>query len=90
MMGLLPFTLDKSNPLYKSKIAGLIRSGDPKDMDAAFGIMMQAGQKGVYPPGFDSKELQQAAWNNQKKITNKHNDPGKFTTLIAFEWTSIP
>ncbi|MBW2162758.1 MAG: DUF3604 domain-containing protein, partial [Deltaproteobacteria bacterium] len=24
------------------------------------------------------------------EITNKHNDPGKFTTLIAFEWTSIP
>jgi hypothetical protein len=29
-------------------------------------------------------------WNEQKKITNKHNEPGKFTTLIAFEWTSIP
>ena len=59
-------------------------------MDRAFGLMMGATQKGVYPDGFDSLELQQSAWANQKKITNKHNDPGKFTTLIAFEWTSIP
>jgi hypothetical protein len=29
-------------------------------------------------------------WDEQKKITNKYNEPGKFTTLIAFEWTSIP
>jgi hypothetical protein len=37
MMGLLPMTLDKSSPLYKTKVAGLIRSGTLKDMDAAFG-----------------------------------------------------
>ena len=90
MMGLLPLTTDKSNPLYKSKIASLVRTGKPKDMDAAFGIIMGAAQKGLYPPGFDSKALQKTAWDNQKKIANKHNDPGKFTTLIAFEWTSIP
>ena len=90
MMGLLPLTTDKSNPLYKSKIASLVRTGKPKDMDAAFGIIMGAAQNGLYPPGFDSKELQKSAWDNQKKIANKHNDPGKFTTLIAFEWTSIP
>ena len=30
------------------------------------------------------------AWDKQKEITNKHYEPGKFTTLIAFEWTSIP
>lgn len=90
MMGLLPLTLDKSNPLYKSKIASLVRTGNPKDMDGAFAIIMGAAQKGIYPPGFDSKALQKSAWDNQKKIANKHNDPGKFTTLIAFEWTSIP
>ena len=28
------------------------------------------------------------AWEKQKEVANKHNDPGKFTTLIAFEWTS--
>ena len=35
-------------------------------------------------------KLMVSIWEEQKKITNKHNDPGKFTTLIAFEWTSIP
>jgi hypothetical protein len=29
-------------------------------------------------------------WQRYVKIANKYNDPGKFTTLIAFEWTSIP
>ena len=49
MMGLLPLTTDKSNPLHKSKIASLVRTGKPKDMDAAFGIIMGAAQKGLYP-----------------------------------------
>jgi hypothetical protein len=90
MMGLLPLTLDPKSPLSKSEMATLIASGDSRKMDQAFGIMMRAGQQGVYPKGFDSLELQRTAWDNQKKVTNKHNDPGKFTTLIAYEWTSIP
>jgi len=90
MMGLLPMTLDKSSPLYKTKVAELIRSGTPKDMDEAFGIIMSSVQKGHPPAGFDDKALQRSAWDAKKKNANKHNDPGKFTTLIAFEWTSIP
>jgi len=90
MMGLLPLTLDPKNAVSKSEMAKLIASGDPKKMDQAFGIMMGAAQQGAYPEGFDSLELQRTAWENQKEITNKHNDPGKFTTLIAYEWTSIP
>jgi hypothetical protein len=85
MMGLLPMTLDKTSPLYKTKVAGLIRSGTPKDMNAAFGIIMASVQKGYPPAGFDDKALQRSAWEAKKKNANKHNDPGKFTTLIAFE-----
>jgi len=90
MMGLLPMTLDTSSPLYKTKVAELIRSGTPEDMDAAFGIIMASVQKGHPPDGFDDMALQRSAWDAKKKNTNKHNAPGKFTTLIAFEWTSIP
>jgi hypothetical protein len=90
MMGLLPFTLDKSSPAYKTKIGELIRSGTPEDLDAAFGIIMTSVQKGHPPAGFDDKGLQRSAWEAKKKNANKHNKPGEFTTLIAFEWTSIP
>ena len=89
-MGLLPRTLDPKDPLSKTEIAKLIASGKPDDMDKAFGLIMQAAQGGHAPEGFDSLELQKSAWDNQKEITNKHNEPGVFTTLIAFEWTSIP
>jgi hypothetical protein len=90
MMGLMPMTLDKSSPLYKTKVGELIRSGTAKDLNAAFGIIMTSVQKGHPPEGFDNLALQKTAWDIKKKNANKHNDPGKFTTLIAFEWTSIP
>jgi hypothetical protein len=90
MMGLLPMTFDASSPLYKTKVGELIRSGKSEDLDAAFGIIMSSVQKGAPPAGFDSPALQKSAWEAKKKNANAHNDPGKFTTLIAFEWTSIP
>jgi hypothetical protein len=90
LMGLLPNTLDFSSHLSNTGVAKLIKTGKPEAMDKAFGIMMAAIQKRGPPSGVDNKELQQSAWANQKKITNKHNDPGEFTTLIVFEWTSIP
>ena len=90
LMGMLPLSLDDSNPLYQTEVASLIRSGNPEDMDKAFGIMMQSAGAGGAPAGFDNPALQQSAWARQKQITNRHYEPGKFTTLIAFEWTSIP
>ena len=30
------------------------------------------------------------AWQKQVDAANKHYEPGKFTTLIAFEWSSQP
>ena len=90
LLGLLPLTTDPKSPLSKTDIAKLIASGKPEDMNKAFGIMMGYIQKGLSPPGFDDVKVQQSAWDKQKEITNKHNDPGKFTTLIAFEWTSLP
>ena len=90
MLGLLPPTLDKSSDVYNTEIAKLIRTGDSKKMDHAMAIMMDAAQLSEYPDGFGDIATIKSAWDKQKQITNKHNDPGTFTTLIAFEWTSIP
>lgn len=43
----------------------------------------------VIPYLADPKVLR-SAWQRQKDAANRHYEPGKFTTLIAFEWTSIP
>ena len=43
LLGMLPQTLDSKSPLSKSEIAKLIAKGDSKSMDAAFGLIMQAG-----------------------------------------------
>ena len=39
-------------------------------------------------PYMNDPKLLASAWERQKAVANKHNEPGKFTTLIAFEWTS--
>ncbi len=86
-----------SNPKSKlvsqnknDKIIKLLLSGDAKKGDQAFALM--AGQLATgnpYPLFNDPKTLKDS-WQKHIQVTNKHNDPGKFTTLIAFEWTSIP
>jgi hypothetical protein len=75
MMGLLPMTLDKSSPLYKTKVAGLIRSGTPKDMDAAFGIIMTSVQKGHPPAGFDHKALQSPPGRQRRRTPMSTTTP---------------
>jgi len=89
-MGIMPLLLKKDNPLANTEIGKLIASGDPKKGEAAFQeiITSVSLNKPIYYMA--DPKVMLSIWDEQKKITNKHNDPGKFTTLIVFEWTSIP
>ncbi|MGL1889664.1 MAG: DUF3604 domain-containing protein [Reichenbachiella sp.] len=90
-LGLLPLTLDQNGPMAGTEIAEMMsKAKTSKELDAVFGYIMSYAQVGKVPPGMGDLALQKSAWERQKAITNKHNEPGKFTTLIAFEWTSIP
>ena len=89
-MGLLPMSLDPNSSLASSEVAKIMAPGTPEALDKAFAYIMAYAQKGENPPGMGDLEIQRQAWERQKATTNKHYEPGKFTTLIAFEWTSIP
>ena len=84
--GVMPRLIDKSDPLAKTDLAKKLQKNDPSAVqEILHSILTSTGM-----PEFVEPSLMQSNWQNYVKVTNKYNDPGKFTTLIAFEWTSIP
>ena len=84
--GVMPRMLDPKDPLAKSDLAKRLQKNDPTAvMDILHDIITSTGR-----PEFTDPKLLKDNWQSYVKIANKYNDPGKFTTLIAFEWTSIP
>jgi hypothetical protein len=81
---------DLSQKLKDNEIVKMIQSGDPKKGDEAF-ARLAVGLATLTPdPDFNRGDIIKSVWQKHIAITNKHYEPGKFTTLIAFEWTSIP
>ena len=89
-MGIMPLLLKKNNPLANTEIGKDIATGDPKKGEEAFQQIITSVSLNKPIPYMVDPKVMKSIWEEQKKITNKHNEPGKFTTLIAFEWTSIP
>ncbi|MBW2275492.1 MAG: DUF3604 domain-containing protein [Deltaproteobacteria bacterium] len=89
-LGIMPMLLEKDNPLEDTEMGKLIATGDPKKGEAAFQLIISSAGAGKPISYMADPKLMSSVWEKQKAVANKHNDPGKFTTLIAFEWTSIP
>jgi len=93
-MGVFPQLSDPDSELRKrgkdDPIVKKLLSGDPKQGDEAFAELAAGFVVNKPYPLFNDPEITASAWQKQIAITNKHYEPGKFTTLIAFEWTSIP
>lgn len=47
-------------------------------------------EKGRAIPGFDPSVAVRSAWQEEIDAANRNYVPGKFTTFIAYEWTSYP
>jgi len=75
----------KDNPIVKA-----IHGGNAEQSNAAFGEIAESLTFNEPLAAFDAPDVTRSAWQKFVDIANKHNEPGKFTTLIAFEWTSIP
>jgi hypothetical protein len=89
-MGIMPLLLEKDNPLADTEIGKMIASGDEQQGEAAFQQIISSAAVNVPISYMNDSKVMMSIWDDQKQTVNSHNDPGKFTTLLAFEWTSIP
>ncbi len=85
--------LRDSNPLlladpWGKKIYELFNSGQEGRMKA-FANIIEWGTVKLQNP-FSDDELSRSIWNDSLKIADEYYEPGRFTTLMGFEWTSTP
>ena len=90
--GVLKEFSNPDSPLAQSDFAKGIVKGqtDPKAGGASFKKLLASLFAGVAIPEYATPELRTSLWQTYLDTADKHNEPGKFTALYAFEWTSIP
>ena len=89
MIGIANLATDKSSAFYKTKLAGYLRSKNKEDQAKFLYAMQAAAGSGVNPEGYTSESMQ-TVWERIQANAETYNKPGKFTTFIAYEWTSMP
>jgi hypothetical protein len=90
--GVMPRLIDPKDPLSKTDFAKKLLDKNAKmtDPTSAVSIILHSILTSIAMPEYVKPKMLQENWAAYVKSANKHNDPGKFTALIAYEWTSIP
>jgi len=88
-LGLAPF-IDESNPeLLKSEwgrtVHDMVKDGDSR---GAFQKWLEDAVTAGTDP-IDNPKMSRTVWEREIDFADEYNEPGKFTALIGFEWTSI-
>jgi hypothetical protein len=84
-MGVLNQLDDPANPLAKSPAGQSIL----KKPSTAFYLVAGTASGGKPLPNLNVAQAMHHAWDVEVKAANDNYEPGKFTTFIAYEWSSM-
>lgn len=92
-LGLAPAIAGSNPELLKNSWGkqqhDLVKKGDLESITAAYMNWMKAtGER--KDPLKEQTALSKTMWSNLTTAAEKYNEPGRFTALIGFEWTSMP
>ena len=89
-LGLAPMITDSDPELLRTEfgkeIHGLVKGGDPMGAYALWGRYMAERDD----PLKDNDALTRSVWERLTSYAEEYNQPGVFTALIGYEWTSSP
>lgn len=80
----------EGGPLYDTELGKAFRSTDFDTRMKAYLSLVQDIATDKPRPELVQPKLIQSVWTQYADEAKKHYQPGKFTTFIAFEWTSMP
>jgi hypothetical protein len=86
--------MNEGNPGYDDEVAVAFR--EAPDLKTALGLYNKyvltplAGGGNPHPEFFQGEEAIKSTWQKNFEATEKHYEPGVFTTIHAYEWTSAP
>ncbi|MEK6230812.1 MAG: DUF3604 domain-containing protein, partial [Luteolibacter sp.] len=88
-LGLAPMIAESNPELLKNewgkKVHDLVKAG--KSLDAFQMWIRDAVTKGEDP--INNPKMSRTVWEREIAFAEKYNEPGRFTALIGFEWTSV-
>jgi hypothetical protein len=87
-LGLAPM-IDESNPdllanEWGKTVHDLVKAGKGNEA-----FQMWAGEIAKNKDPLDNPKIMRTVWEREIKLAEQYNDPGRFTALIGFEWTSL-
>jgi hypothetical protein len=90
--GVLKEFNNPDSPLSQSDFAKQIVEGqtDPAAGVEAFTKLIASLMASKPIPEYNTPELRATMWQSYIEAADKANEPGKFTALYGYEWTSIP
>ena len=89
-MGTLPLANDPQSDLSKLPIAEKLKVRNREDIQKIYLFLGASLLKNEPIKELISPEVAGAVWKSIGEIADKYNQPGKFTTFAAYEWTSTP
>jgi hypothetical protein len=89
-MGALREAADPNSPLSKLPFSQGLFSPDPQQIANAFNRMVDAFEHATTPKEFNDPAIRSRAWQEVQDAAARNNMPGRFTTLVGYEYTSAP
>jgi hypothetical protein len=88
-LGLAPYIAESNPDLlrteYGRRFHDLVKAGKGYEAFTLWGTEGVAQNRDL----INSPKMQRSVWDRQIDAADRHNEPGQFTALIGFEWTSI-
>ncbi len=77
-----------NSPLSKLPFSKGLQSTDPAEIMAAFAAFGRARRDGTLPREFNDPAIVSRAWTETQQAAARHNQPGRFTTFVGYEYTA--